>query len=198
MSEDQEFLQLLQRVRQGEPEAATELVHRYEPEIRRAVRIRLTDPRLRQVLDSMDVCQSVLANFFMRAAAGQFDLKEPQELLRLLATMAHNKVVDLARRQKAKRRDRRRIEPGQVDAIDVVADSAASPSRIVAGRDLLDEVRRRLSNDERYLADQRALGRDWPDLAAELGGTADGHRKKLIRALDRVSRGLGLEADDYV
>ena len=29
---------------------------------------------LRAVLDSMDICQSVLKSFFLRAAAGQFDI----------------------------------------------------------------------------------------------------------------------------
>ena len=50
--------------------------------------------RLRRVLDSVDVCQSVLANFFVRVAAGQFDLDQPEQLLRLLATMARNRILD--------------------------------------------------------------------------------------------------------
>ena len=74
MAEELSFTDLIQRVRAGDEKAATELVRRYEPAIRVAVRVRLTDPGLRRFLDSMDICQSVLANFFVRAAAGQFDL----------------------------------------------------------------------------------------------------------------------------
>jgi RNA polymerase sigma-70 factor (ECF subfamily) len=193
MAEDPGFADLIRRVRQGEETAAAELVRTYEPEIRRAVRIRLTDPRLGRLFDSMDICQSVLANFFIRVAAGQFDLKRPEQLLKLLVTMARNKLRDQARRQRAERRDHRRLEYGHTAALEAVADSAASPSRVVAGQELLQELRRQLSAEERYLADQRALGREWADIAAEQGEGPEALRKRLTRALDRVARHLGLE-----
>src|SRR5436309_12071378 len=109
MSQDTSFQDLMRRVRAGEERAATELVRQFEPEIRRAVRVRLTDPRLRRVLDSLDVCQSVLGNFFVRVASGQLELDRPENLLRLLVTMAKNKVLDHARRQQAACRDQRRV-----------------------------------------------------------------------------------------
>jgi RNA polymerase sigma-70 factor (ECF subfamily) len=197
VTEDETIRALLQRVRGGDGSAATELVRRYEPEIRRAVRIRLTDPRLRRVLDSMDVCQSVLGNFFVRIAGGQYDLEQPHDLLRLLVAMARNKVLDHVRRQQAVRRDQRRAEADPSEAFDKAEDAAPGPSRIVAGQDLLQEVRRRLTDEERDLADQRGLGRDWNAIAGERGANADALRKKLTRALDRVSRELGLEDCDH-
>ena len=60
MSEDLAFLDLVRRVRDGDEEASAELVPRFEPAIRVAVRVRLTDPGLRRVFDSKDTCQSVL------------------------------------------------------------------------------------------------------------------------------------------
>src|SRR5262245_31987749 len=83
MAEDPSFQDLLRRVRQRDEQAAAELVRRYEPTIRLAVRVRLTDPRLRRLLDSVDICQSILANFFVRAAAGQFDLERSEQLVKL-------------------------------------------------------------------------------------------------------------------
>jgi RNA polymerase sigma-70 factor (ECF subfamily) len=198
VSEDEVIRDLLQRVRGGDGAAAAELVRRYEPEVRRVIRVRLTDARLRRVLDSMDVCQSVLGNFFVRVAAGQYDLREPGQLLSLLAAMARNKVLDHARRQQAARRDQRRVVSGEPEALTRLVDSAPGPSRIAAGRDLLQEVRRLLTDEERDLADQRALGRDWEAIAAERGGRPDTLRKKLTRALDRVARSLGLEDTDDV
>ena len=50
---------------------------------------------------------------------------------------------------------------------------------------------RRLSEQELFLADQRALGRAWDDIAAELGASPEALRKRLARALDRVGRELG-------
>jgi len=47
---------------------ALELVREYEPLIRREVRLHLEDQRLARLFDSMDICQSVLASFFLRTA----------------------------------------------------------------------------------------------------------------------------------
>ncbi|MBI3464536.1 MAG: hypothetical protein HY000_16010 [Planctomycetes bacterium] len=80
MSDDSCFRDLLRRVRGGD-EAAAELVRTYEPAIRAAARVRLTDPRLRRLCDSIDICQSVLANFFVRAGSGDFELDRADQLL---------------------------------------------------------------------------------------------------------------------
>jgi RNA polymerase sigma factor (sigma-70 family) len=197
VSADDPFAALIRRVRVGDAAAAAELVEQYEPEIRRAVRIRLTDPGLRRVLDSMDVCQSVLANFFVRTAGGQFELSQPEDLIRLLVTMARNKLRDQARRQHAERRDQRRTDPAGVERLATVADAGDTPSQIVAGRELLEAMRGRLSAEERFLADQRAQGRAWEDVAAQVGGSPEALRKKLARAIDRVARQLGLDEVDH-
>jgi RNA polymerase sigma-70 factor (ECF subfamily) len=192
MSDANEFRALIFRVRRGDEQAAAELVRQYEPAIRRAVRMRLTDPRLGRVLDSMDVCQSVLANFFVRAAAGQFDLEKPEQLLQLLVTMARNKLLDHVRKQQAGRRDQRR-QQASPDALQAVPADQATPSQVVANRELLLRAQGLLSEDERYLVEQRGLGRDWADIAREVGGQPNAVRMKLSRALDRVARQLGLD-----
>ena len=58
---------------------------------------------------------------------------------------------------------------------------------------LLALVRGKLSDDERQLADLRALGREWGDIAVQVGGTAEARRKQLARAISRVSQELGLD-----
>src|SRR3954453_16678047 len=109
MSDEVPFQELIARVRRGDDAAANELVRRYEPAIRRSVRFRLTDPRLRRTCDSMDVCQSLSARFFVRAASGQYALDTPEQLLRLLTTMARNKLLNQARQEHAARRDNRLV-----------------------------------------------------------------------------------------
>src|SRR6516162_3079516 len=103
MSADPQFEDLVRRVRAGERQAAAGLVRQFDPEIRRYIRLRLNDPALYRVFDSDDVLQSVLGNFFVRLIAGQYDLKEPDQLIRLLVTMAHNKIVDYARKPAVRR-----------------------------------------------------------------------------------------------
>src|SRR5690349_13542952 len=89
--------ELITRLRAGDGRAAEELVRDYESVLRVAVRARLTDPTMIRLMDSGDVCQSVLASFFARAAAGQFDLDSPAQLVGLLTRMAQNKLASRAR-----------------------------------------------------------------------------------------------------
>ncbi len=188
------FKELIRRLRSGDSSAATELVQTYKKEIRRTIRIRLTDPRLRRTLDSMDICQSVLANFFVRASAGQFDLEQPDQLLRLLMTMAKNKIIDKARMEQARGHDRRQLPSSGSDMLAELPEKRESPSQIASGKELMETARQLLSEEERYLADQRSLGRGWAELAAELNKSPEAIRKQLERALDRVADILGLDA----
>jgi RNA polymerase sigma-70 factor (ECF subfamily) len=194
MATEGSFRELIARVRAGDEGAAAELVGRYEPPIRRAARVRLRDPRLGRLLDSMDICQSVLASFFVRAALGQYELSTPEQLLRLLVTMTRNKVAGQANAQRAGCRDQRRVVAAVDDRRDVAA-SDPSPSRQVAARELLEEARRLLSPEERALMERRAQGDDWAAIAAELGGSPDALRMRLARAVGRVAGHLGLDED---
>ena len=186
------FAEFIARIRAGDPRAAEELVRKYEPLVRRAVRIRLEDRRLERLFDSMDVCQSVLKSFFVRTAAGQYDLEEPGQLVGLLVAMAGTKLACEARRQHRQRRDQRRVAEGDA-ALGGVAAGDPSPSRAVAAKDLLAAARGRLTDDERALADLRGEGLTWEEVAGRVGGTAQARRVQLSRALDRVAGELGLE-----
>jgi RNA polymerase sigma-70 factor (ECF subfamily) len=186
------FCELIRRVRTGDQEAAAELVQLYEPEVRRFIRVKLTDPRLRRVFDSVDIFQSVFANFFVRFMAGQFDLDEPSQLVKLLATMARNKIIDHAR--KAAQRSTAAVDPRLLDGF---PGREQRPSDIISRAEVLQRVRGLLTDEERHLAEERADGRSWPEIAAACGGTPDTLRKKLERAMDRVCRQLDVEGVRY-
>lgn len=195
MAEEVPFAELIRRVRRGDEEAATELVRAYEPAIRRAVRFRLGDARLARTCDSMDICQAVLASFFVRAASGQYELDTPEALLKLLAVMARNKLVKEVARQRAGRRDNRRLATDPVEGREVIG-AEPSPSRHLAAKEMLHEVRRRLSPEERRLVELRAEGLEWGEIAAQMGTGPEALRKRLARAVGRVARELGLDEDD--
>lgn len=186
-----DFHDLIARVRGGDQAAAAELVGRYEPEIRRLVRLRLTDPKCRVIVDSADISQSVLRVFFVKLGAGAYDLDEPASLLKLLATMIRNKCFDLARKTAVRRSQA--VEGGVLEA---VADRGESPSDLLVGTELLAEARRRLTDDERALCELRAGGAGWQEIGAAVGDSPDVARKKLRRALERVCRELGLDPVD--
>lgn len=186
------FAELLHRVRNGDAAATNVLVQRYESAIRVAIRTRLSDPALRRQLDSMDICQSVLASFFLRAAAGQYDLREPAQLVALLTKMAKNKLAMQARRHFQKKRDVRRVASLANGDADAIPDSA-DPFRQVVGRDMLDRAYLMMDDEVRQIADRRLRGEAWTVIASELGGTADGRRKQYERAIDRIAAALQIE-----
>jgi RNA polymerase sigma factor (sigma-70 family) len=152
----------------------------------------MTDPRLRRVLDSLDICQSVFAKFFIRISLGEFDLNHPGELAALLSAMARNKLLDHVRRLQSLKRDQRRMTADGDQDLAGVAGSANDPAEIAANRDLLAEVRQRMSADEQQLAEWRSAGLDWPEIAARLGVAADTVRKRFSRTIDRITQELGL------
>jgi RNA polymerase sigma-70 factor (ECF subfamily) len=194
MSDRSSFADFLQRIRAGDQQAAAELVRRYEPLIRREVRLHLEDQRLGRLFDSMDVCQSVLASFFLRTAAGEYDLDKPEQLVGLLVRMARNKLASAARAQSRQKRDHRRAA-GDGDELDRLAAAGDSPSELVAGRELLQRFHALLDDEERQLVELRGQGLAWADVAQRLGGTAQARRMQLARTLDRIGQELGLEED---
>jgi DNA-directed RNA polymerase specialized sigma24 family protein len=195
MSHESSFAEFIRRIRAGDAEAATQLVRQYEPVIRLEVRMRLSDSRLRRLFDSMDICQEVLGSFFVRAAMGQYDLDQPEQLLKLLVGMTHNKLAFQVRKHRAQRRDYRRLEVmdrGEWEQTTV----GPSPSQQLAAQELLRECRHRLTAEELRLVDLRTQGHDWAEIAGQLGGTPQARRKQLARATDRVAEQLGLDHCD--
>src|SRR6516164_5548520 len=168
MPEENAFRALISRIRTGDQQAMAELVRRYEPALRRAVRLWLRDPHLRRLLDSTDVCQSVLLNFFAAIAAGWYLFDTPEEMLRMLAVMARNQVVNDALHHRAERRDHRRASsagPGEW----LVADPGPGPDQHVAAQELLHKARHLLTPDERQLLELREQGREWAEIAMTRG-----------------------------
>lgn len=187
----------IRRIRQGDEAAAEELVKLYEREILLEIRtqLRLRNPSLQRVFDSTDVCQSVLASFFVRAAVGEFEIDEPRQLVHLLMGMARNKLAEQVRFHQRRRRDVRRVD-GVESSDYLVSPTEETPSQVIAARELLDAVRQRLSEEERKIAELRCQGFQWEQVAAALGGTSEGRRKQLSRAVTRVEQELGMGATD--
>jgi RNA polymerase sigma-70 factor (ECF subfamily) len=192
MSVPRSFEDLLRGVRRGDSTAANDLVQRYESAIRVAVRTRLSDPAMRRQLDSMDISQSVLASFFLRAASGQYDLHSPAQLVALLTKMAHNKLAMHARSQYRERRNlRRTLELGRI--VDDVPDKSEQPIQQIADRELVKHAYRLMDTQVRQMANFRAEGLEWTEIASHLGGTAEGRRKQFRRAMNCIAHSLKVD-----
>jgi RNA polymerase sigma factor (sigma-70 family) len=187
MTEDHDFVEFLRRIRTGDAAAATELVRRFEPLIRREVRMRIGDDRLNRAFDSVDVSQSVLACFFSQAATGEYELDQPEQLVRLLLTMARNRLISRARVERRLVRDVRRLtaDPG---VLEQVADGRPSPSHVVSRREELELLKASLTEEERQIFDLRVGGLSWQEVATRLGGSGPARRMQLSRGLERVEQ----------
>lgn len=183
------FQALLQRVRRGDRAAAAEIVRTYEPVLTRMIRVRLVDRRLRRTQGVSDVFQSVMGSFFVRLALGQYDLREPEDLLKLLSVMVRNKVADRGRRRDVAR-DGEELDASGAAA---VPSRDASPSEVVATWQLVEQARSRLPPDLREIIALREDEVGWNEIAARFGANPDALRKRLSRAVEEIAAELGVE-----
>jgi RNA polymerase sigma factor (sigma-70 family) len=191
MAENTDFADFLRRIRAGDDSAAVELVRRFEPLIRREVRMRIGDHRLKRTFDSVDVSQSVLAIFFSRAATGEYELERPEQLARLLVTMARNRLVSRARKERRLVRDVRRLATDPA-ALDQVPDRQSSPSEILSKKEQLAQLEVFLTEEEHQILNLRTEGLSWAEVAARIGGSGQARRMQLSRGIERMGRELGL------
>ncbi len=186
------FTDLIARIRAGDQAAAEELVRKFEPVVRREIRLNMTDRRLARMFDSVDICQSIWSSFFVRVAAGQFDIDSPVQLTNLLMAMARNKLAHQSRRNRYQKRDVGRVDANS-ESIGTVSDSQPSPSDCISAKELLAKMQSSLTDEEQRISELRRTGMAWEEVATTLGGTAQARRMQLHRAADRITRQLGLE-----
>src|SRR5262249_41050913 len=134
MDPDQTFRHLLARVADGDEAAIAEVVRQYEPVIRTMVRawLRPWELRLRKVFASYDICQSVLAWFFLKGASQRYDLASPENLQKLLKVMVRNRVFYHVRQWK------NAAASGPLP--DELEGGDAPPDETLADKEILDEV----------------------------------------------------------
>lgn len=100
---------LLERFRSGDGDAALQLYLRYADRLLR-VATKQTANELSTRFDPEDIVQSVFRTFFRRAASGQYDAPEGDELWKLLLVMALNKVRSRAGFHRSEKRDIRKTQ----------------------------------------------------------------------------------------
>ena len=185
MPEYCDFQELIRLARAGDEDAAARLTHEFEPFIRRFVRFRMRNrsnhERLRPEIDSADICQSIFKSLFVGLREGRFELNRPEQLAKLLSAMVRFKVATKARRLSVTLR-----EILELDAPTDRADSGPGPEKLVDDRDSLETILKLFEGDELELLVRRLDDQPWSVIALAVGGTAEGLRKKLARALERV------------
>jgi DNA-directed RNA polymerase specialized sigma24 family protein len=190
MSGESAFLELIRRLRGGDQQAVKELISKYTPLLTRTALVRLRNTALQRVLGASDVVQAVFLSFCIRVQLGQYELNGPQDLFNLLMKMTHNKLTAQKRHHEAECRDLKR---NGRDAAEVpVASTGPTPSEAIVMKELMAMARHRMSDEEWQLGELHKQGLEWGQIAERMGGTAEGRRKQLERAVKRVGTELNL------
>lgn len=181
---DGSVAELMDRVRAGDRNAAAELVERFGPQIRRAIRVRLAGSRLRRVMDSEDLLQSVFRIFWEQHDTVTAD--EPGQLASWLLAVAGNRVAAHGRAAAASKRGGGKADVGS-KVLNAVSDNTRGPLSEIAGREMLESLLEKLGPDMRRIAEARSEGVAWEDLALREGTTAEALRKAFTRAVKACS-----------
>jgi DNA-directed RNA polymerase specialized sigma24 family protein len=180
-----DFQELIRLARAGDQDAAAGLAQEFEPFIRRFVRFQMRyrpdHQRLRPEIDSADICQSIFKSLFVGLREGKFELNRPEQLAKLLSAMVRFKVATKARLLSITLR-----EVLELDAPRQRAAAGPGPEKLVDDRDALETILKLFEGDELEILIRRLDDQPWSAIAEALGGTAEGLRKKLTRAIERV------------
>lgn len=183
-----DFAALLVRAKQGDQAALTELVRRYEPDLRIVVRARLGQA-LRPYLDSMDVVNSVHHVLIRGLRNDQFQVDSPVRLLGLLATLVRNKIARHWRKLRRQQRlDGSSVNAGGIEQVLMaLSDSTDDPARTAALRDAVERICRDLDPIDRRLLELRIEGYTTAEAAVLMNRDAGVLRVRLQRLRQRLA-----------
>jgi RNA polymerase sigma factor (sigma-70 family) len=170
MSVDQPQLQaLLARIRQGDEDAARELLTHFEGHVRRVVRRRLPVV-MRSKFDSMDFVQSVWGEFFPKLARGDVDFDSPHRLAKFLALVAQGKVTNEYRRRFGKKLAIEKEFAAGSGLFYVLGQAnEPTPSETVAAGDKIEQILNGRPETHRKVLELRREGFTFIEISAKLG-----------------------------
>jgi RNA polymerase sigma-70 factor (ECF subfamily) len=191
MSEGTSFADLVARLRAGDADAAGEIFQRFANRLIGLARSRL-DARVRQKVGPEDIVQSVFRSFFIRHAAGQFDLPSWDSLWSLLTVITLRKCGHQVEHFRAACRDvAREAEPP------AGADSSASWEAIAREptadealqlTDTVEQLLAGLDEEDRHIVELALQGQTAPEISARTGASERTVYRRLERVKGRLRR----------
>jgi RNA polymerase sigma factor (sigma-70 family) len=179
-----EFQDFLAELQSGDPQVVEKLLHQLAPFLRQVIRMHMVDGRLRHVLDTSDILQSLLKDFLTRRASGHgFAVGQEGGLRAYLAAAVHHKVRSRLRKE--------RRHAGSLPPEWETDDSQLNTTQNIEDRDLLAAVRGRLTEGKRQLFDLKAQGLTWAEVAERTGDRPNTLRIRLRRAVTAALHDLG-------
>ncbi|MFO0946917.1 MAG: sigma-70 family RNA polymerase sigma factor [Planctomycetota bacterium] len=189
------FADLLAKARTGDNSALTQLVEKYEGEIRMVARVQL-GPALRPHLDSIDLVQSVHRSLMLGLRSNKFEITDPESLIALALTMVRRKV---ARHWRHLQRQQRLSRGPEADThfpnlLASLSSPQSDPAEIAQRNDAIAKLWSHLDPSERKVIELRMQGHSTVEVAETLHLDADVLRVRLSRLRQRL-RAEGLLID---
>lgn len=188
-----ESIELLNGVRQGNEQAATDLFERYVERLIRLAQSRLS-AKLRRRLDPEDVVQSVYRSFFSHAKDGRYQLQQSGDLWRLLAAITVNKVRNQARHGAARKRavGAEVNIAGNSGIMGIPPETICGPSseELTVLMEEIEHEMRALSELKRQIVELRLQGRANEEIAEQVQCTERTVQRTLKQLKERLEQRL--------
>jgi RNA polymerase sigma-70 factor (ECF subfamily) len=190
MSEpDNDFRELLARVRNGSEDAAWELVDRYGDRVQRAVR-RVLNRQLRSKFDSLDFVQLVWSSLFRtRNRLDRFE--KPEDLAAFLITMARNKVgMEVRRRLTTQQYNVNRetsLDQRITETRDDPPDREPAPVETAIAKEQWERIFDQQPDRYRNIVELRLQGKTHQEIAVHLGVSECTVRRFLKKLCNEVT-----------
>jgi RNA polymerase sigma-70 factor (ECF subfamily) len=171
--------------RQGDEDAARQIVERYLDRLLQLARGRLSQ-RLASRVDPEDIVQSVFRTFFLRLKDGRFTFADQDDLCKLLMRITlHKTLRQVAFHKAAKRDPSLETEQGEHHREQLLAllDREPSPEATVAFLDQLEHFLALLQPLERQILELKVQGYSNDEIMTRLDLRYD---RKIRRVLERV------------
>lgn len=184
MSTSLEEQALIQLWRQGDQDAARQIVERYIDRLLLLARSRISQ-RLASRVDAEDIVQSVFRTFFLRVKDGQFAFADQDDLCKLLVRITlHKTLRQVAFHKAAKRDPSQETDQGDLHREQLLAllDTEPSPEATVAFLDQLEHFFSQLLPQERQILELRLQGFSNDEIAKKLNV----YDRKIRRVIEHV------------
>lgn len=185
-TEPESDFSLLGRYRRGDDNAATELYLKYAARLTQLARSKTSD-QLRLQVDSEDIVQSVFRTFFRRAADGQYNIPEGDQVWRLLLVISLNKIRSLATFHRADKRDIQKKINGESAQAILLLQTGDDSAALSALQFTIDEVLSMMPRDYREIIDLRIAGYGVSEISTRTGRA----KRSVERILQEFRTKLG-------
>jgi RNA polymerase sigma-70 factor (ECF subfamily) len=182
--------ELLDRLCQGDSQAAEQVFVAYEPYLRLVVR-RLLPAQLRSKFDSQDVVHSIWADLLTGFRDSGWRFQDAAHLRAFLVKATRNRFLDSVRKHKAAATREQPLDAELLE--DSMPSPVPQPSEIAQANDLWDQMLKICPEAHRPLLQLRREGCTLEDIAAKTGYHPSSVRRIFYDVAHRLAfeKGLG-------